>query len=114
MIDSVCGEDSDSNYITFRFEGGGAGADGRMRRILLLNDILEELYFRVDIKGDFLTAVFRGGSLQDTDERLNQLGRLMAFTRQLDMTLTDDDTRQSYVEAFLKGAYNYVKEEKGT
>lgn len=111
VIDSVCGQDPASNYITFRFEGGGAGADGRMRRILLLNDILEELYFRVEIKGDFLTAVFRGGSLQDTEVKLKQLGKLIAFTRQLDMTLTDDDTRQRYVEAFLKGSAGTVQEE---
>jgi pyruvate,water dikinase len=105
VIDCVCGEDSSNNYITFRFEGGGAGADGRIRRVHLLRDILETFYFRVEIKGDFLTAVFRGGSVWQTESRLDQLGKLMAFTRQLDMTLTDDDTTKRYVKAFLNEDY---------
>lgn len=113
VIDSVCSEESENNYITFRFEGGGAGADGRMRRILLLKDILQALYFRVDIKGDFLTGVFRGGSIHETESRLDQLGRLMAFTRQLDMTLRDEDIRRRYVNAFLEGLYSPLKEEDG-
>ena len=108
VIDSVCAQQPSSNYVTFRFEGGGAGADGRMRRIQLIREILEALYFRVEIKGDFLTGVFRGGSQQQTERRLDQLGRLMGFTRQLDMTLTDEKTRKRYVEAFLSGKYDRV------
>ena len=84
-----------------------------MRRIRLIEEILEALYFRVEVKGDFLTGVFRGGSQQQTEKRLDQMGRLMAFTRQLDMTLTDEKIRRDYVKAFLNGRYEQMEEQSG-
>nr|HID57953.1 hypothetical protein [Desulfobacterales bacterium] len=105
-IDAVSSDTSSNNYITFRFEGGGAGADGRIRRALLIKEILEALYFRIEVKGDFLTGIFRGSTCQEVQSRLDQLGRLMGFTRQLDMTLQDEATRRRYAKAFLEGNYS--------
>ncbi len=112
VIDAVCTDIPTTNYVTFRFEGGGAGANGRFRRIQLVKEILEALYFRVEIKGDFLTGIFRGGTREETCSRLDQLGRLMGFTRQLDMSLNDEPTRKRYVEAFLSGRYNKEDSER--
>jgi pyruvate,water dikinase len=106
VIDTVCSDMADNNYLTFRFGGGGAGADGRQSRVLLLKDILEEFDFRVKVKGDVVTGHFRVGNRTQIERRLDQLGRLMAFTRQLDMCLQTEDDRQRYFEAFLEERYS--------
>lgn len=106
VVDAVCGNAPANNYVAFRFGGGGAGADGRMRRVLMLKEILEALDFRVEVEGDTATALFRSGTAHETEVRLVQLGRLMGFTRQLDMTLHDESILKRYAKAFLEGDYS--------
>jgi hypothetical protein len=55
----------------------------------------------VNVVGDTVTGNFRGGTRGEIEKRLHQLGRLMGFTRQLDMTLRDDQTRKRYTEDFF-------------
>ncbi|MBA2849569.1 hypothetical protein G4V39_08595 [Thermosulfuriphilus ammonigenes] len=98
------------NYLFFRFGGGGAGAEGRIQRSLLLVDILRELDFRVETKADAVFAAFIEGREEEIAERLDQLGRLMGFTRQLDMPLQDEATRKRYVKAFFEGHYSLLEE----
>lgn len=106
VIDTVCSDISDNNYLSFRFGGGGADADGRAQRALLLKEILTALDFRVNVKGDTVTSMFRGGTRVETEKRIDQLGRLIGFTRQLDMTLRNGKIRKRYVKAFLDGHYS--------
>jgi pyruvate,water dikinase len=101
VIDTLMGKTPESNYLTFRFGGGGADVSGRIQRALLLEEILERLDFRVNVVGDTVTGRFRGGTQSEIETRLYELGRLMGFTRQLDMTLRDEQTRKRYVENFL-------------
>jgi pyruvate,water dikinase len=105
VVDTVCSDIPDNNYLAFRFGGGGAGAAGRECRVLLLKDILEELDFRTDIRGDAVTGRFRGGNRSQIERRLDQIGRLMGFTRQLDMCLQTKDDRLRYLQAFLDEKY---------
>ena len=77
-----------------------------MRRALMLKEILEALDFKVEVEGDTVTALFRSGTSHETKVRLAQLGRLMCFTRQLDMTLNNEDTLKRYAKAFLEGDYS--------
>jgi pyruvate,water dikinase len=70
-----------------------------------MKDILEELDFRVRIKGDTVSALFRGGSRPQIERRLDQLGRLMGFIRQLDMCLQTEEDRARYLQAFLNQQY---------
>ncbi|WP_456433062.1 PEP/pyruvate-binding domain-containing protein [Thermosulfuriphilus sp.] len=109
-IEARSTEFDEENYLVFRFGGGGAGVEGRRQRSLLLEDILKELDFRVEVRGDSVIAFFLGGSPEENSERLDQLGRLMGFTRQLDMTLQDERTRKRYVQAFFKGYYSLLEE----
>jgi pyruvate,water dikinase len=106
VIDTVCSDISDNNYLSFRFGGGGADADGRAQRAFLLKEILTALDFRVNVKGDTVTSMFRGGTRVETEKRIDQLGRLIGFTRQLDMTLRNVKIRDRYVKAFLDGNYS--------
>jgi len=101
VIDTLMGTVPESNYLTFRFGGGGADVNGRIQRALLLKEILQQLDFTVNVVGDTVTGHFRGGAYSEIEKRLYQLGRLMGFTRQLDMSLRDEQTRKRYVEAFL-------------
>jgi pyruvate,water dikinase len=105
VVDAICSETAENNYLAFRFGGGGAGAAGRGSRVLLMKDILEELDFRVDVKGDSITALFRGGRRPQIERRLDQLGRLMGFIRQLDMCLQTEKDRKRYLQAFLDQQY---------
>ena len=70
-----------------------------------MKDILEELDFRVEVKGDIVAALFRGGRRPQIVRRLDQLGRLMGFTRQLDMCLQTENDRKRYLQAFLAQQY---------
>ncbi|NOQ42840.1 MAG: hypothetical protein GQ560_00090 [Dehalococcoidia bacterium] len=72
----------------------------------MLKEILEALDFRVEVEGDTATALFRSGTTHETEVRLVQLGRLMGFTRQLDMTLHDGSILKRYAQAFLEGDYS--------
>ncbi len=101
VVDTLMGEVPESNYLTFRFGGGGADVKGRIQRALLLEEILQRLDFKVDVVGDTVTGHFRGGAPGEIEKRLYQLGRLMGFTRQLDMTLRDEQTRKRYAEDFF-------------
>ncbi|GEM_PF-2104842 len=101
----------EESYLLFRLQGGGAGSKGRQQRFLLLKDILERLDFKVEIVRDLLQALYLSGESQELYHRLDQLGRLLGFSRQLDMTLADERVRQRYVEAFLKGHYSVFKEQ---
>jgi hypothetical protein len=42
------------------------------------------------------------------ERTLDILGRLIGFTRQLDVQMTDDETVARYAEAFLMGDYGIV------
>jgi cytochrome P450 len=42
-----------------------------------------------------------------TEEKLDQLGRLMGAARQLDMRMSDDSIIDFFVEAFLAGNYAF-------
>ena len=101
VIDTLMKRAPENNYLTFRFGGGGADINGRIQRALLLEEILQRLDFQVHVVGDTVTSHFRGGSREGIQERLHQLGRIMGFTRQLDMALKDDKTRKCYVDDFL-------------
>ncbi|MBA2849562.1 hypothetical protein G4V39_08630 [Thermosulfuriphilus ammonigenes] len=110
VVDSFCSQQAVvSNYVAFRFQGGGAGLEGRLRRVTVLKEILSHLGFRVKVKGDRITAVIRGTSLVETEEALDQLGRLMAYVRQMDMAATDEAAVKRYIEAFLKEDYTIVQ-----
>lgn len=102
MIEAYTGENINDNYIKFFFKGGGAALDRRLRRVNLITTILKKMAFRVMIKEDVIDALLTKYSIPEIEKRLEVLGKLTAYTKQLDMVLFNDAIAQMYTEDFIK------------
>lgn len=86
------------SYVNFQFKGGAADEGRRRRRVRLLAETLREMDFRVELKGDALTARIEKKPVPFLRERLVVLGYLLIHTRQIDMVMDE----QSFVESYLE------------
>ncbi|MDH4319488.1 MAG: hypothetical protein OEV64_13950, partial [Desulfobulbaceae bacterium] len=110
IIDAHCDKVERDNHIYFRFLGGATDMTKRSRRSRLIAEILAAFDFNVRTKGDLVIAR-AGNMVQGEMERtLDILGRLVGFTRQLDVRLDNDRVVDFYVESFLQGNYQAVKD----
>ncbi len=110
-VDSYVGDVPGNNYINFTFKGGAADDTRRIRRIRLIATVLERLGFDMEIFGDVIRARFRRRPEAEMEERLDLVGRLMAYVRQMDMLMKDDNISQVLAERFLAGHYERPGEE---
>lgn len=106
ILDCWCGETLSKNYIRFEFAGGAAANAQRVRRVNCIGLILKELGFTVEITGDRLRARYQKYPRHELCARLDQLGRLLIMTRQMDMLMVDDAAVQAYATKFLNGEYH--------
>lgn len=111
-VDSYIGDAPSDNYINFTFKGGAADDVRRIRRIRLIATVLERLGFNMEIFGDVIRARFRRHPAPEMEDRLNLVGRLMAYVRQMDMLMKDDNISQVLAERFLTGHYERPGEEE--
>jgi pyruvate,water dikinase len=86
------------SYVSFQFQGGAADERRRRRRVQLLGDMLTELNFRVDIKGDSLIARIEKRPIPYLKERLTILGYLIIHTRQVDMVMDEEGFVERYLD----------------
>jgi pyruvate, water dikinase len=107
-IDTLCSETSDQNYISLQFSGGAGPYYGRSLRIQFLGNVLQQLGFQVSIKGDLLEAVLSRYDMPSMENKLDQLGRLLASSRLLDMAISSQDDVQILTDAFFKGDYDFL------
>lgn len=105
LIDSLVCNRPVSNYINFRFRGGGAARNRRGLRAKFLSGVLLYAGFSVDRQEDLLTAWFRGYAREACEERLETLGKLMGCARQLDMLLDSKNAVAYFLEQFQAGNY---------
>jgi pyruvate,water dikinase len=89
VIDALITPDSQNNYLSLRFEGGGAHFEGRHLRAIFLAQVLENHGFQVVLERDSVAAVCERTSSHILEEKLQIVGRLLAFTPRLDMSLKD-------------------------
>ena len=106
ILDCWCGQTLSKNYIRFEFAGGAAGSVQRERRVRCIGLILKELGFRTDIVGDRIQARFQKYPKEEMLPRLDQLGRLLIMTRQMDMLMRTDSSPAEYAAKFLAGQYH--------
>ncbi len=105
MVDAMVGPGTENNYVHFRFRGGGAGDENRIRRARFLESVLRQSGFGVDRQWDLVTAWFRRYPQKDSEDSLEVLGRLMVCASQLDVILKSDDAVKLYVDHFQKEEY---------
>jgi len=108
IIDAHCSERERDNHIYFRFLGGATDMTKRSRRSRMIAAILDAFEFNVSTRGDLVIA--RAGNMvqSEMERTLDIMGRLVGFTRQLDVCLDNDAVVDRYVEAFLSGDYGIV------
>jgi pyruvate,water dikinase len=102
MVESYAGENINNNYIKFFFKGGGAVIDRRLRRVRLIKEILKGMGFKVKVKEDIIDAVLLKYKQSTIEDRLISMGKLTAYTKQLDMALFNDAVADMYIEQFMK------------
>ena len=50
---------------------------------------------------------FKNMSVPVIEEKLDQIGRLLIYTRQMDMLMTNEDSVEVMAKHFLEGNYHY-------
>jgi pyruvate,water dikinase len=108
VLDALCGQDPEANYIAFRFKGGGGSFENRLRRIRLIRSILEWAEFTVQTRGDLLDARFQRREARQILSRLTLMGLLQGKTLLLDMALNSDEQVDQWVEDFMQRYREYV------
>ncbi len=113
VLDSYCGQTINKNYISFSFKGGAADDLRRARRVKAIARILEEMEFSVNVKGDRVDARFQKDTQAVVEDKLNHLGRLLIFTRQMDMLMATDGHVELIARCFLDEDYELCALERG-
>jgi pyruvate, water dikinase len=103
VIDCYLGEGQEDSHLRFRFVGGVTEMARRKRRAALLCEILSHYDFAVERSGDLAIARLNAASREVVEQRLADIGRLVGYTRQLDILLRDEETTSRLVEKFLAG-----------
>ena len=100
MIDAYISENINDNYAYFRFLGGVTDMTRRSRRAKLVGEILTMNDFRVDLRGDLVVARVKKLDSEEMREKLRVIGALVAFTRQLDVHMFNDNQIEKFIQAF--------------
>jgi len=105
ILDAFCSEVTRNNHLYFRFAGGATDITKRSRRLQLIAAVLQEQGFNIKLKGDMIIARLANIGRNEMETRLDVLGRLISFTRQLDAMLHDDGAVERYKTNFLSEMY---------
>jgi pyruvate,water dikinase len=105
VVDCYFGENPEDSYILFRFVGGVTDVMRRTRRARLLASILSQLGFKTDLSGELIIGRLQGVPQSLCAEQLRMVGRLIGFSRQLDILLRDDRTVDKLVNEFLESKF---------
>jgi pyruvate,water dikinase len=105
VLDCYCGKTPAKNYINFQFKGGAADDVRRSRRARMIEKVLGSLGFLVETTGDRVRARMAKQEPAYLEEKLDQLGRLLIYTRQMDMMMHTEAHVDSLTECFLQGNY---------
>jgi pyruvate, water dikinase len=105
IVDAFISEEKNDNYISFQFKGGAANIDRRERRARLVKQILDDLGFKAQTRGDLVQGRLVKLSLMETEQTLELAGLLIAFCRQLDLALASDAVMERVLTAFKTEDY---------
>ena len=102
IIDAYMGHNPNDNYAYFRFFGGVTDEHRRSRRASFLSNVLSKGHFMVEKKGDLVVARAKKLSWERMEKRMILIGKLVAFTRQLDVKMVSDNHVLKYIDDFWK------------
>jgi pyruvate,water dikinase len=105
VVDTYCGKTANKNYVTMHFRGGAADLVRRSRRTRAIAGILRASGFAVEVKDDSVIGRLSKAPPEEMTDRLEMLGRLLQFVRQMDVAMVSDAAAQTYQDAFLRGDY---------
>jgi pyruvate,water dikinase len=114
ILDCYCSATPRNNHVTFRFAGGATDITKRSRRLQFIATVLEEHGFNVATKGDLILGRLANVRREDMIGILDQLGRLLAYTRQLDAVLHDGREVERLAKRFLSGVYDLTQAAGGS
>ncbi|MBU3949628.1 MAG: phosphoenolpyruvate synthase [Proteobacteria bacterium] len=106
ILDTYCSQTVNMNYITFSFKGGAADDTRKNRRVRAIALILQASDFAVEVTGDKVDARYQKHEKTLIEQKLDMLGRLLQFTRQMDMLMTNEASVDALSKNFLAGKYN--------
>lgn len=107
-LDTFCGDEPDQNYLSLQFSGGAGSLFGKTLRLQFLGKVLSDLGCTVTIQGDLLEATLNRHGRDDMLDRLDQLGRLLASSRLLDMAITNQEDVDAVAAEFMAGNYDLL------
>ena len=110
VLDSYCGESTNKNYITFSFKGGAADDVRRNRRARCIAVIFSNLGFQVETREDRVDARFYKYEQAAIESKLDLIGRLLQFTRQMDMIMLSEASVEAIAKSFLDEKYQISPE----
>ncbi len=107
-IDTYVGEQTESNFINFRFSGGANALDRRSRRATLIERILNDADFASIRTMDIINAHIQNLGAEQMRSKLEYLGRLLGFVNRLDISMVTDNDIDKYYQAFKEQRYSVL------
>lgn len=101
VIEALTSENLVNNYIRFYFKGGGADFQRRIRRINLISRVLKKLEFNIWEREDIINAILTKDNKESLLKKLDIIGKLTAYTKQLDAVMYDDSSTERLFEEFI-------------
>ena len=109
-LDAYLSDDPAQNRIFLRFAGGAGTYYGKSLRLNFLGNVLSQLGFKISVTGDLLDATLSGYDPQAMESILDQVGRLLASSRLLDLAITNEASVQRMIQAFFQGDYDFLQQ----
>jgi len=106
IIDAYISDTINDNSIYFRFLGGVTAFIRRSRRAKFIAQVLEHFDFRVEVHGDLVVGRVKKLSRQRMSGRMQILGGLVGYTRQLDAKMDSDEDVTTHAQTFIEAMHN--------
>jgi len=106
VVDAYCCSTPNKNYISVLFRGGAADRVRRGRRARAIAAIVRNYGFSAEVTHDVVSARISKTTMEETRDRIEMIGRLFQFFRQMDAAMSTEDSVEIFTQAFLDGDYS--------